>query len=256
MTKALPVCEVCNQVFATASTLRRHQKTVKSCGSQLGTLLPKASFLCEHCGGSFTRKDGLRDHQRKCKALEVRTRMEKSHQEAVAEINRVSSAKISALESTVAELRQDPEKEYMRGKLDAMQEINKELVGLDKAKTRVIALEKKYLRKRPRELYPEKYVVYLITNQDIQARKVYIIGSATSLTERLTTYNKSAEHSVIHYSACGDKTKMKAVEQAVLVRLGEHREQANRDRFVLPEGRDIQFFVDIIKSANAFFSNS
>ena len=35
-------------------------------------------------------------------------------------------------------------------------------------------------------------------------------------------------------------------EEIILLMLDEHKEVANRDRFILPIGEDIKFFIDII----------
>lgn len=52
-------CENCQRVFADASNLRRHMKSV--CGSH--------KFACV-CGSEFARKDSLKRHKQKCKAQE------------------------------------------------------------------------------------------------------------------------------------------------------------------------------------------
>ena len=38
--------------------------------------------------------------------------------------------------------------------------------------------------------------------------RVYILGKATNLTNRLSTYNKSDEHEVVYYQGCGDEETM------------------------------------------------
>ena len=82
----------------------------------------------------------------------------------------------------------------------------------------------------------------------------YILGKAENLTNRLSTYNKTDEHEVIYYKGCGDEDKMKIVESMVFQRLKDYREQANRERFVLPEGKEIDIFIDAINKSIEFVS--
>ena len=82
----------------------------------------------------------------------------------------------------------------------------------------------------------------------------YILGKATNLTNRLSTYNKSDEHEVIYYQECDCEDNMNAVESLVFQKLRSYREQANRERFVLPEGKDISYFVDTIKECISFIT--
>jgi hypothetical protein len=115
----------------------------------------------------------------------------------------------------------------------------------------VKALEKKYLRKKKRESYPE-FVVYLITNEDLLRRRTYIVGCATSLKNRLSTYNKTCEHSVVYFSECRGKDLMKVFESVILSKLSGYRESPNRDRFVLPADMKEVNFLDKFKEAERF----
>ena len=81
----------------------------------------------------------------------------------------------------------------------------------------------------------------------------YILGKATNLTSRLSTYNKSDEHEVVYYASCEDEETMSCVETMVFKHLKEYREQANRERFILPEKKEIQFFSDVINKSVEFF---
>jgi hypothetical protein len=81
----------------------------------------------------------------------------------------------------------------------------------------------------------------------------YILGKATDLTARLSTYNKSDEHEVIYFGSCKDVETMSIVENMVFSRLKEYREQANRERFVLPQNENIELFCDAIKKSIEFF---
>lgn len=81
----------------------------------------------------------------------------------------------------------------------------------------------------------------------------YILGKANNLTHRLSTYNKSDEHEVIYYQECGDEETMALVESTVFHQLKKYREQANRERFILPETEEIEFFTNTIKKSIEFF---
>ena len=74
------------------------------------------------------------------------------------------------------------------------------------------------------------------------------------LTNRLSTYNKTDEHDVVYYQECPDVESMSVVETMVFQRLKKHREQANRERFILPEGEHIDLFRDVINETIEFVS--
>ena len=48
----------------------------------------------------------------------------------------------------------------------------------------------------------------MLTTQDHKKRNIYIIGKATNLTERLSTYNKTCDHEVIYYKSCENEENM------------------------------------------------
>ena len=82
----------------------------------------------------------------------------------------------------------------------------------------------------------------------------YILGKAENLTNRLSVYNKSDEHEVIYYQECSDEEKMSIAETMIFNRLKDYREQANRERFVLPENKDVEYFKDMIKKVIEFIN--
>ena len=79
-------------------------------------------------------------------------------------------------------------------------------------KLRIQYLTKKYVKSQPREQYKERNVVYILTTERMKKDRVYILGKATNLTNRLSTYNKSDEHEVVYYQECGDEETMALVE--------------------------------------------
>ena len=113
-------------------------------------------------------------------------------------------------------------------------------------------MTKKYVKKQPRTQYNERNVVYILTTSNMKKERRYILGKATNLTSRLSVYNKSDEHEVIYYQECPDEEKMSVVEALVFCKLNEYREQANRERFLLPEGEKLDLFIDTIKECIKF----
>ena len=120
-------------------------------------------------------------------------------------------------------------------------------------KLRIQYLTKKYVKSQPRTQYKERNVVYILTTERMKKDRVYILGKANNLTHRLSTYNKSDEHEVVYYQSCGDEENMSCVETMVFQYLKEYREQANRERFNLPEKEHIELFKNIINKSVEFF---
>jgi hypothetical protein len=108
------------------------------------------------------------------------------------------------------------------------------------------------LSKQRRIEYPEKNVIYLLTTEDHFKRRTYIIGKAKNLTTRLGTYNKTCDHTVVYYKECKGEDDMDTAETMVLSKLRDYREKANRDRFILPEDKEISFFIGIIDECIRF----
>jgi hypothetical protein len=63
---------------------------------------------------------------------------------------------------------------------------------------------------------------------------------------------QSDEHDVVYYQECPDVESMAIVENMVFQRLKKHREQANRERFILPKGEHIDLFRDVVKDTIEF----
>ena len=119
-------------------------------------------------------------------------------------------------------------------------------------KLKIQYLTKKYVKSQPRIQYNEKNVIYILTTPSHKKEGKYILGKATNLTNRLSTYNKTDEHEVIYYQECPDEDTMAMIEQVVFQRLKDYREQANRERFILPYGESINKFIDVIKKSIEF----
>ena len=119
---------------------------------------------------------------------------------------------------------------------------------------RIKFLEDKYLKNHDRVKYPDKNVIYIITNDYNKKNRNYIIGKAIDLTHRLSSYNKSSEHEVIYYKSCKNEASMNLIECMVLNKLQMYKETANRDRFILPIEKEISFFTNVIDESINFFN--
>ena len=117
---------------------------------------------------------------------------------------------------------------------------------------RIKKLESVCLSKQRRVVYPERNVIYMLTTDDHLRRRTYIIGKAKNLTNRLSTYNKTCDHTVVHYRDCKNEDDMDTIETMVLNKLRSYREQANRDRFILPSNKDESFFTEAIDECVGF----
>jgi hypothetical protein len=113
-------------------------------------------------------------------------------------------------------------------------------------------LKDSYLKKQTRINYPENNVIYMLTTEDHKRNRIYIIGKANKLKNRLSSYNKTAEHEVIYYKSCENEENATLVELMVLNKLNVYKEKANRDRFVLPLEKDISFFTNTIDECIKF----
>jgi hypothetical protein len=143
----------------------------------------------------------------------------------------------------------------MTGKVDITNTTSyKKLQEQDKQKSiKIQYLTKKYVKSQPRVQYKEKYVIYVLTTALMKKERRYILGKASNLTSRLSVYNKSDEHEVVYYQSCGDEETMGCVENMVFQYLKKYREQANRERFILPKTEEIKLFTDTINKSVEFF---
>ena len=109
---------------------------------------------------------------------------------------------------------------------------------------------------QPRQQIKELFVIYILTTPSLEKERRYILGKTINLTNRLTSYNKTEEHKVVYHQSCGDKETMGIVEQTVFYKLRNYRERANRERFILPEGKEIILFISVINETIEQFKNN
>jgi hypothetical protein len=136
------------------------------------------------------------------------------------------------------------------GDIQLLENKNKEIKIKD---NKIKLLQDLYIKKQQRIEYPERNVIYILTTEDNKNKRIYIIGKANKLKNRLSTYNKTAEHEVVYYKSCKSEEDMNVIELMVINKLKNYKEKANRDRFILPLEKDIKFFTDIIDKSIEFY---
>jgi hypothetical protein len=136
------------------------------------------------------------------------------------------------------------------GDIQLLEDKNKEIKMKD---NKIKLLEDLYIKRQQRKDYPDKNVIYILTTEDNKKKRIYIIGKAIKLKNRLSTYNKTSEHEVVYYKSCKSEEDMNVIELMVINKLKEYREKANRDRFILPLEKDITFFTNIIDKSIEFY---
>ena len=100
----------------------------------------------------------------------------------------------------------------------------------------------------------DKNSVYMLTSDFHLKKRTYIIGKTKNLSSRLTAYNKGIDHQVVYNKKCKNIYQMGVIEQMILYKLDVFRERANRDRFILPEDKDVSFFIKIFDDAIDWFN--
>ena len=101
----------------------------------------------------------------------------------------------------------------------------------------------------------DKNRVYLLTSEIHLKNRTYIIGKSKNLNSRLTAYNKGIDHIVVYNKKCNNVYQMSLIELMILYKLDIFREKMNRDRFILPEDKDISFFIKVFDTAVNWFND-
>ena len=137
--------------------------------------------------------------------------------------------------------------DFIKKKLNKEKEIQNEKIEL---------LENSFNKKQKRKQFPLNNYIYMLTNEPNKNKRIYVIGKTTNLTQRMSGYNKSNEHEIVYYKECESKDDMTLIELMVLNKLKNYKEKANRDRFILPIGKDISYFKKIIDNCVNFISSN
>lgn len=217
-------CSYCSKLFRTTYVLKRHQESAKFCLKIQG----KKPITCDGCKKEFN-KFVLLQHQLNC--VQYNILEEEKKREGLLTIIQDQKEQIHELRSIIERIA---------------------TTSIINDKKKIQELTRKYVQKQPREQFPHSNVMYIVTTQALQAERRYILGKATNLTKRMSTYNKTDEHEVIFYQPCKSKQTLSVVETLVFQKLDAHREQANRERFILPPNKTIDFFIDEIKACCKF----
>jgi hypothetical protein len=121
-------------------------------------------------------------------------------------------------------------------------------------KKRIKYLEKTTLKKHSRNNLDKKFnVIYLITCDELEVNRKYIIGKAKDLLNRLSQYDKMSNYRVIYSKPFKNEKDMNFAELIVLNGLEKYKDQMNRDRFILPVGKNIDFFTMAFDDASKCF---
>ena len=241
-------CEYCKKKYSSKSNLNNHQKTAKYClkiQNELGlSSCENKSYRCKYCDKTFSSNQRLNYHLENCvKKFDIMITENQKLKESIAGLtaeNKILKEQLSNKDPyiCISELQ------------DKLQELA--LASLEQKNELITGMIKKYVKKQPRQKFDEQNVIYILTTQSLKKDRRYILGKAKNLTNRLSTYNKTDEHEVIFYQVCGDEDIMNLLEPLVFKKLEEYREQANRERFILPEDKNIDFFKDTIKNCFEF----
>ena len=114
------------------------------------------------------------------------------------------------------------------------------------ADIRIKQLGNKVLSKQKREHYKDINYIYIVQDEYHKKDRIFVIGKAVILEDRLSSYNKSRDHEVIYCRTCNSVSNMDFIEKCVLYKLDKYREVANRDRFILPDNQDVSLFTKVI----------
>ena len=85
--------------------------------------------------------------------------------------------------------------------------------------------------------------------------RIYTVGLARDLSERLIKYDKLEDHFPIYYKAFNTEQQMIVAEGMILEKLYEYIAKESKDRFILPAGKDIKLFTKAIDDTLNFFNN-
>lgn len=123
-------------------------------------------------------------------------------------------------------------------------------------KKRIEYLEKQTLKRIPRKNLDNKFnAVYLITCDELEPNRKYIIGKAKDLLNRLSQYDKMSNYRVVYSKSFKDEIYMEFVESIVLHSLEKYKEQMNQDRFIRPVDKDLNIFKVAFVNASKRFEN-
>jgi hypothetical protein len=143
------------------------------------------------------------------------------------------------------------------------EETNELRLQLDNKEQEMLRIEeenkiliRKYVKKT-KEIIDSKNVVYLMTTDEGEIKREYVVGKSIDLDHRKNTYdhNKLHDFKVVYYVSCKDTKLMDILEPTVLMKLEKYRCKAGRDVFLLPESADITLFTNIYDECFNFYKD-
>jgi len=250
-------CEFCKDIFNSKGILKIHQRKAKYC-LKIQNVKPDNNYKCNVCEKTFNVKSSLERHKTICKINPAKLNNEIEELKKTLQEQKEDTLKTrlehkeDGLKKALDEI--EELKDQLKVSQEKLKEIQEENVKhLQKENTenkkKIESMTKKYVKKQERVQFEVPNVIYVLTTACLKKDRRYILGKAGNLTDRLSTYNKTDEHEVVYYQGCGNADNMPLVESLVFHKLKEYREQANRERFVLPEGKEVDMFIDAIKSS-------
>jgi predicted RNase H-like nuclease (RuvC/YqgF family) len=253
-------CEFCDSVLSSMASLKHHQQKAKYCLEK--RKIETNIYNCSSCSASFTTKRRLNTHYDSCVkynvekiSLELNQKIQntkdefKNKEDQFHEQLKAKDEQIKNLQDKLENLT-SKETEKVCELQDKLQEIA--MTAIEQKNEVISSMVKKYVKKQPRKKFDCSNVVYILTTPSLKKERRYILGKAKNLTNRLSTYNKTDEHEVVYYQDCGDEESMNALEPFVFKKLSEYREQANRERFILPDNSNIDLFINTINECFEF----
>jgi len=108
-----------------------------------------------------------------------------------------------------------------------------------------LQLNTRYVKQQSHIEYKELNVIYILTTKLLKKERCYILGKAIKLV---------SDHEVVYYQECPSIESMVIVEGIVFQRLKDYRDQESRDRFILPKGKHIDMFRNVVRESIEFVS--
>ena len=92
----------------------------------------------------------------------------------------------------------------------------------------------------------KEHAIYILTTPNMKKDRRYIIKKSKNPT-KILEYEE-----VIYFHDCLDEEKMNISKIIIFNKLKRYREHLDKEIFILPEGRDIEYFKDLIKKVIEF----
>lgn len=92
----------------------------------------------------------------------------------------------------------------------------------------------------------KEHTIYIFTTPNMKKDRRYIIKKSKNPT-KILEYEE-----VIYFHDCLDEEKMNISKIIIFNKLKRYREHVDKEIFILPEGKDIEYFKDLIKKVIEF----